>query len=82
VGYSLEYMTEQIGYAVGQYTGEELFKSGRLEPIAAMVTSADAFFVFASIFALYIFSARRYVVDPKTSESTTTGTHEPQVIEE
>jgi MFS family permease len=63
IGYSIEYCLEQGAYAIGQYTGEPLYKAAgnSLAPVAWMVASVDGSLLALGLFVCFIYPADRFV---------------------
>lgn len=63
IGYAIEYCLEQGAYAIGQYTGEPLYKAAgnSLAPVAWMVASVDGSLLALGLFVCFIYPADRFV---------------------
>lgn len=63
IGYSIEYCLEQGAYAIGQYTGEPLYKAAgkSLAPVAYMVAGVDGSLLALGLFVCFVYPADRFV---------------------
>jgi MFS family permease len=81
IGYSIEYCLEQLGYAIGQYTGRPLYRlTDSLEPMAYMVAGVDTLLLCFSLIVMFVYPAERFVKVVAKDEAPAEETAIPEVL--